>query len=106
MNRGLGRERRVASLLREAGYLVASLRHFKGAGDLLAIAPYERAFWPNPLIIEVKGTTEAPWRSTFGPADRHAMIEAGKAYGAEPLLAWWPTGLGGPIFLTPEDWPR
>ena len=99
--RGNQREQAVARLLREYGYLVASLRHVGGPADLLALPPF---FVGRPLLVEVKGTTDYPWRSTWGPDRRAEMIEAGVKYSVEPLLAWWPPG-HGPIFLPVEDWP-
>lgn len=61
---------------------------------------------PKPLLVEVKGTKDYPWRSTWGPDARALMIEAGVTYGVEPILAWWPPSLrGGPIWLPVEDWP-
>lgn len=141
-SRGNQREQAVARMLRELGYLVASLRHVGGPADLLALAPdsqppayllnssYMEAegfdFEPGraipvaskedvqviklpqarPLLVEVKGTTEYPWRSTWGPDRRAEMIEAGVTWGVEPMLAWWPPSLrGGPMWLPVEDWP-
>ncbi len=108
VGRGNQRERAVAQVLRDFGYLVSSRRHEGGAGDLLAAAPtFLKSHTPNPLLlIEVKGTSDVPWRSTFGPEARAEMIEAGLNYGVQPLLAWWPPSLrGGPIWLPVEDWP-
>jgi hypothetical protein len=105
MNRGIQRERAVAAVLRRHGYLVASLRHEFGAGDLLAVSAHTNGSVP-PLLVEVKGTTDYPWRSTWGPQQRALMLQAGLQWGLEPMLAWWPPHLqGGPIWLTAEDWP-
>ncbi|MGH2761427.1 MAG: hypothetical protein ACRDLD_02415 [Thermoleophilaceae bacterium] len=88
-------------MLRAAGYLVASRRHEGGAGDHLAIHPVH-----SPLLVETKGTGDLPWRSTFGPLARQALTQTADAFGAEPLMAWWPPGLKcGPIWLPAEDWP-
>lgn len=105
VGRGNQRERAVASALRELGYLVSSRRHEAGAGDLLAL-PVWRHVHCLPLLVEVKGTTDLPWRSNWGPDDRAQMIEAGVRYRLEPMLAWWPPGLrGGPVWLPISDWP-
>lgn len=98
-------------MLRDYGYLVASLRHVGGPADLLAIATVQTtpqsSLIKRPLLIEVKGTTDYPWRSSWGPERRAEMTEAGKRYWLEPMLAWWPPGLrGGPMWIPAEDWPR
>lgn len=105
--RGTQRERGVANVLRDLGYLVSSRRHLGGAGDLLAIA----ALWDlsapyrQPLLIEVKGTTGVPWASSaFGPADRADLLITAELHGCEPMLAWWPPNLGL-VWLPAEDWP-
>lgn len=121
-SRGTQRERAVATLLGELGYLVASLRHFGGPGDLLAVATAEIREAPathafaglevitqhRPLLVEVKGTTDVPWKDYkgFGRPRRDEMILAGIKWGVEAILAWWPPSLrGGPIWLPVEDWP-
>lgn len=113
--KGTRRERQIAQIGRDFGYLVSSRRHEEGPGDQLW-APKLRlplaSEWPHParcpLLIEVKGTVEAPWSAgggCFGPDERAAMIEAGVQYGVAPLLAWWPPGLSAPVWLPVEDWP-
>jgi Holliday junction resolvase len=107
--RGTGAERKTARLGKELGYLVSSLRHFGGAGDQLwtpSVDAITVRKGNTPLLIEVKATLDPPWRSTWGPDDRRAMLQAGKRYLAEPMLAWWVPYLnGGPIWLPAEDWP-
>jgi hypothetical protein len=109
MSRGNSTENRVAQVLRDAGYMVASRRHEPGPGDLLAwrvMLTWAGSFLP-PLLVEVKGTLDPPWRSTWGAARRREMLEAKITHGVEPILAWWPPYLrGGPIWLPPEDWPK
>jgi hypothetical protein len=111
--RGNQREQAVARILRELGYLVASLRHVGGPADLLALPgqPEDQLagfniYWePDiPLLVEVKGTTDYPWASSWGPSRRAEMIEAGVKWNVEPVLAWWPPN-HGPIWLPVEDWP-
>ena len=120
--RGNATEQAVERLLRALGYLTASRRHFGGAGDILALPPSAlmtpdigtralRDVFGVPLLVEVKGTRDYPWASTWGPAARAAMIAAGELYGLEPLLAWWPPGItpasrgGQPMWIPAEDWP-
>ena len=102
-SRGTRREREVERLLRAEGYLTASLRHLGGAGDLLALPPLTLEV--PPAIIEVKGTAELPWRHGWNYTERLALQLRAEAYGAEPLLAWWPPGIGSPVWLPVEDWP-
>lgn len=120
-SRGNQREQAVARILRDLGYLVASLRHVGGPADLLAISPHfltkhrnvglslrQLAWQHRPLLVEVKGTTRIPWHDGdgFSPNRRAEMIEAGVSHNVEPMLAWWPPGLrGGPMWLPVEDWP-
>lgn len=102
--RGNRRERQVEQLLRGLGYCTSSRRHVEGPGDLLALAPVVQRH--PPLLVEVKATTDPPWRSDWGPVERGAMMLAADAWGVEPILCWWPPGLvGGPVWLTPDDWP-
>ena len=115
MNRsGSPAERRVAALLIEAGYLLASRRHFGGAGDLLAVDPLAGdgcSF--APLLIEVKATAAIPWQAGsdhFGPARRRELIEAAEVWGVEPMLAWAPPGMprgeaGGVFWIPVDEWP-
>lgn len=101
-SRGIQRERAVAAVLRKQGYLVASLRHEFGAGDLLGVSPNGH----GPLLVEVKGTMDLPWRSTWGPEQRRLMLTAAVQWGVEPILAWWPPHLvGGPIWVPADEWP-
>lgn len=109
IRRGTQREQAVARILRELGYLVASLRHVGGPADLLAIPTDNRSRGHGhrtmqPLLVEVKGTTDYPWASSWGPERRAEMIYAGLAFNVEPLLCWWPPGTG-PIWLPVQDWP-
>jgi hypothetical protein len=104
VNRGNRTERAVTAELHRHGYIVGSLRHEGGPGDHLAWLP--GSWRPRPLLVETKGTLDLPWRSTWGPGDRDAMLSAGIDLDVEPILAWRPPGLGGIIWLPPEDWPE
>jgi hypothetical protein len=112
LRNGLTAERKVARLLERFGYLVASRRHFGGAGDLLAWRPVSLFAADNgetsrPLLIEVKATVCVPWHSAshFGPAQRADLFGAAEDYDVEPLLAWVPPYLGGVVWCPVEDWP-
>jgi hypothetical protein len=106
VNFGNQYENRTAEILRAHGYLVASLRHSAGAGDLLALPQWVEDF--KPLLIEVKGTRAGPWMN-FRVNDREAMLEAAYDYGVEPMLAWYgikgPVRDAQPVWLPSEDWP-
>lgn len=108
--RGTPAERKVAQLGRALGYLVSSRRHEAGPGDQLWLPPVRpgmRLSWDvQPLLIEVKNTTDPPWRSTWGNQERIELIAWAERWGCEPILAWLPPGLGGIVWLPPEDWPR
>lgn len=98
---GHARERAVAKYYRTFGYLVASLRHTPGPGDLLVIAPATEG--GRTWLVEVKANAAGPW-SHYGPVDRARLAHAARVYGIEAVLAWWPAG--GPLELYPEHvWP-
>ena len=117
MNRsGSPAERNVAALLVGLGYLLASRRHFGGAGDLLALARYETepgVVLHRPLLIEVKATAAIPWQAGsdhFGPARRRELIDAADRWDIEPMLAWVPPGMpygeaGGVFWIPADEWP-
>ena len=88
MSRGLERERRVARILEDEGWVVASRRHIGGAGDLIAIRAQNGS--PEVRLIEVKSTARPYER--FGPADRLAMRRTARACGGDAYLCWWPRG--------------
>ena len=103
---GNARELKVMALLASEGWLCGSRRHIGGAGDILAVRQLEGYYiaTPEALLIEVKATAEIPWRSTFGPADRQAMVETAKKYAADPWLYWWPPR-GKLQRIHASDWP-
>ena len=105
VSRGLNAERRVATYLRDLGYLVASRRHIGGAGDLLAVDPGHEDGWHDPLLCEIKSDKAGPF-ATFTPLDRAEMLFTARQYGCEPLLVWWPTPSMGPFWITPDEWPQ
>lgn len=98
--KGITAERKVAKYLKELGFLVASRRHFGGAGDILALPPSGVG-----ILVEVKASSSdrGPF-ADFPPKDREAMMTAGKEHDVVPLLAWLPEG--GKMFFIPRDeWP-
>jgi Holliday junction resolvase len=101
MSFGLERERKVVRLLQAQGYLVASLRHYGCPGDLLALRGGDK-----PLIVEVKGTRDFPWKDYkgFGRPRRQELIDVGERHHAEVLLCWWPPYYG-PFWIESEEWP-
>lgn len=109
-------EVKVAKMLEAEGWIVGSRRHTGGAGDLLAVRRFyaksdpfgnvtdQDAPFHEVRLIEVKATTQVPWRSTFGPVVRQAMIEAAEKIGACPWLVWWPPR-GELKWISASDWP-
>jgi len=103
---GNARELKVMAVLAEEGWLCASRRHIGGAGDILAIRHSDVELIHDcwAILVEVKATAEVPWRSTFGPADRQALVETAEKYGAVPWLYWWPPR-GKLLRIPAEDFP-
>lgn len=87
--------------LRDQGWLCASLRHYGGAGDTLAIKPGHRA-----RIIETKAVKEGTLWSAFRKQDRVELLKLAAEHDADPLVAWTPSPTQ-PIrwLLGPGDWP-
>jgi hypothetical protein len=108
---GTKRELQAAQIGASLGYLVSSLRRTGGGGDQLwtPSLPTRQESWPYylmPILLEVKGTKDEPWRSSsFGPERRRELIETADAYGCEPLLCWWPPN-HGPFWVPMEDLPN
>lgn len=96
--RGDDREVKTAKILKADGWLVGSLRHIEGPGDLLAHKAGERA-----RLIEVK-STRTPY-AHFGRDDRAAMFNASVEYGVSVELAWWAPRSQAPRFIRSSDWP-
>lgn len=97
--RGNQRENDVRHHLESQGWLVGSLRHIKGAGDLLAV---HRAY--RTRIVEVKSSARSPWND-FGRTDRRALRKLAESFDADPLLAYWPYDRKGLRWLVEDDWP-
>jgi Holliday junction resolvase len=80
--RGRQRERQVAEKLRSEGWVVLKGTSY-GVCDLAAMRAGDK-----PMLIEVKATTDGPYKN-FSPAEREVMeLEADRA-GARAVLAWW-----------------
>jgi hypothetical protein len=116
--RGTQYEQKAVTLGRGLGYHVSSTRHFGGAGDQLwtpGRAVYQAVLGDlayagallNSLLIEVKATAEYPWRSSWGPADREAMVATSYEYGFEPMLLWYVVVAGRmeAMFIPADEWP-
>src|SRR5262249_3074984 len=112
---GSQRERAVAQLLRDEGWVVFHNKASKGVCDLVAL----RGAWfmqstvtgcgvaqstsSGAVLVEVKGTTRSPWVA-WGPKERQALRDAARQAGATPLLAWWPPH-GQCQWLGEAEWP-
>lgn len=106
-------EVKVAHVLQDDGWLVASRRHIGGAGDLLATRPRSETIMvdrtsllitePELWLIEVKSTVNGPYEN-FRPADRQALRDLAMEYGAQAYLAWWPPRHGLQLIHS-SDWP-
>ena len=93
-SRGNARENQVATLLRDEGWIVGSMRHSAGGGDLIAARLAPAVDWDGTnlskvRLVEVKSTAAGPWEH-FGPRDRQLMLDYAKVAGATAWLAWWP----------------
>jgi len=102
---GSSRERAVAKVLRDEGWVVFRCAASKPC-DLVALRHTHDAYGPardEARLVEVKGTTRSPWVA-WGPADRAELVDAAKRAGATPLLAWWPPH-GELQWLGEAEWP-
>jgi len=79
--KGSAAENFVARHLEEKGYTVASRRHRKGGGDLLAIHPEGPV-----LLVEVKGCKDQLW-SRFPRSQRQEMRDTPLPVGGDRSLA-------------------
>jgi Holliday junction resolvase len=86
--------------LEEAGWICGSRRHIPGAGDILAAHSDYR-----PLLIEVKTTSDGPYKN-FGPLDRYALRQAARVAGADAMLAWRPPRTKVFRYIPSTEWPR
>ena len=101
-SRGNARENAVARLLRDEGWIVGSMRHSEGGGDLMAARV--RAWNHGEVrLIEVKSTAAGPWEH-FGPRDRQLLRDYAKVAGASAWLAWWPPRKTIQ-WIPSEEWP-
>ena len=96
--RGHDRERAVKALLEDDGWLVVRAAGSLGIFDLVAL---KVGF--TPRVVEVKSTTDGPYK-TFGPSDRHALLDAAVRAGAEAWLLWWPPR-AKPKWIHSDEWP-
>jgi Holliday junction resolvase-like predicted endonuclease len=98
--KGTAAELAVADWLEERGFLVASRRHIKGAGDLLAVHPGGEV-----RLVEVKGC-KSLW-SNFTRADRQEMRETMLPLGSSR----WAANVNGSgkrrtiRWVAERDWP-
>lgn len=100
MSRGHDRERQVRVLLEREDWW--TMRSAGSLGDVDIVA----ARYGPPrrlLLIEVKSTTDGPYK-TFSPADRADLTFAAHLAGGEPWLCWWPPR-AKPVWIPATDWP-
>ena len=103
-SRGNARENAVARLLRDEGWIVGSMRHSEGGGDLIAARSVALPFVRSVVrLVEVKSTAAGPWEH-FGPRDRQLLLDYAKVAGATAWLAWWPPRKKIQ-WIPPEEWP-
>jgi Holliday junction resolvase len=113
--RGNSAENFIARRLRDTGWLVGSLRHSKGAGDLIAIWPHQTQGWHpaggeganvavktgKTLLVECK-SAKSLWQQ-FRREDRAEMRATPLPPGGERYVV---NKYGGTITWTHEDsWP-
>ena len=91
-------EHKVLRLLREDEWFAFRTPASLGVCDVVAMKRGQR-----PRMIEVKSTTDGPYK-TFGPADRRELREAADRAGASAELCHWPPRRS-PQFIPSEEWP-
>ena len=115
--RGTKLELDVARALREEGWVVGSMRHTHGGGDLIAsraVSDLIPATAPTPdealirslaevRLIECKGTSRPYER--FGPTARQNLAMIAKRAGATAWLAWRPKGESLIAWYRQDSWP-
>ena len=101
-SRGAARERVVADLLRELGWLYKGTGDAHGHIDGIALRRGER-----PMALQIKGT-RTPY-SHFGPTARQAFLQEVAAAGwpeeIDAYLVWAPPDRKPPRFIAPQHWP-
>ena len=106
-SRGNARENAVARLLRDEGWIVGSMRHSEGGGDLIAAKNAGMLAVDMGVaevrLVEVKSTSQGPWEH-FGPRDRELLRDYAKVAGASAWLAWWPPRKKI-RWIPSEEWP-
>lgn len=100
--RGNQRENAVARIMREEGYVVASMRQSLGGGDLMAARGLNDGI--DLRLVEVKGTAAGPY-ATFSKKARREMLEYARLAGASAHLAWWPPK-GKLTWIPSHKWPN
>lgn len=96
--RGANRERQVAALLRQEGWVVTRSPKSGSPYDLHC----SKADFP-PRFVQVKGDKRSAFNS-FPPQERWALSEIAEMGGGEAVLAYWPAHK--PLqFIAEKDWP-
>ena len=90
-------EHKVLSLLKDAGWFAVRMPASLGVCDVVALKG------GVIRLLEVKSTTDGPYK-TFGPKDRRELREAAEVAGGVAELVWWPPRKP-PTFIPSERWP-
>jgi Holliday junction resolvase len=99
VSRGNGFENEVANNLEASGWVVASLRHRGGAGDLLALHRDGRRW-----LIECKTTARGPF-ADYLPTQRQEALDCARRHDLTPWVVW--RAPGKPTRWIPvEGWPE
>lgn len=98
MSRGHDRERALKNMLQGDDWFAMRAPASLGVADLVVLKEGHR-----PMLIEVKSTTDGPYKS-FGPQDRSELSLAAKMAGADAWLVWWPPR-AKPVWIAEHEWP-
>jgi len=94
---GRARERKVADVLRDQGWIVAKTTSY-GVCDLVALRAGD-----TPMLIEVKANHGSPYMN-FRSTDREVLVLEAERAGARATLAFWAPRR--PLRLIPSsEWP-
>jgi len=97
--RGAGRERKYADLLRKSDWVVIRAAGSHGESDLVALKK------GRVCLIQVKSDARGPF-SHFGPDSRRLLLEDAEKASGEAWLVHWPIGVKQPVAVPPQDWPH
>jgi Holliday junction resolvase len=96
---GSAKEREVAELIRDEGWIVVRTAGSLGEADLVCLKAGAR-----PMLLQVKGGDGNVFRD-FGPNARIALKAAATKAGADAFLCRWRGKERRWILVPPSDWP-